>query len=119
MSPPIWLIDSGVGTSDTDPRQLTSAGIELCKSLQHRVAADTQATKIIEQREAEAAPAEGNVSGADGASLNGADDHASSGSPGTFVRTRRRPVHPARVSARSARPQPATPFKLVSPYVGQ
>ena len=30
---------------------LTSAGIELCKSLQHRVAADQQAAKIAQQRE--------------------------------------------------------------------
>src|SRR3546814_14510525 len=45
------LIDSGLVTIDTDPLQLTYAGIELCKSLQHRVAADTQAPKITEQRE--------------------------------------------------------------------
>jgi hypothetical protein len=30
---------------------LTTAGIELCKSLQHRVAADQQAAKITAQRE--------------------------------------------------------------------
>jgi hypothetical protein len=30
---------------------LTSAGIELCKSLQHRLAADQQAAKIAQQRE--------------------------------------------------------------------
>jgi hypothetical protein len=30
---------------------LTAAGIELCKSLQHRVAADQQAAKITQQRE--------------------------------------------------------------------
>lgn len=47
------LVDSGLVTVDTDPLQLTSAGIELCKSLQHRVAADTQAAKIIERREAD------------------------------------------------------------------
>src|SRR3546814_5430988 len=70
------LIDIGLVTIDTDPLQLTSAGIELSKSLQHRVAADTPATKIIEQREAEEVPSEGHVSGADGASLNGADGHA-------------------------------------------
>ncbi|WP_417473003.1 hypothetical protein [Luteimonas mephitis] len=46
------LIDSGLVTLDTDPPQLTTAGIELCKSLQHRVAADAQAAKIIEKREA-------------------------------------------------------------------
>src|SRR3546814_4394797 len=61
------LIDSALVTIDTDPLQLTAAGIELCKSLQHRVAADTHATKIIEQREAEAAPAAGNASRAAGA----------------------------------------------------
>ena len=47
------LTDSGMVTMETDPPQLTTAGIELCKSLQHRVAADAQAAKIIEQREAE------------------------------------------------------------------
>ena len=46
------LIESALVTMDTDPPQLTSAGIEMCKSLQHRVAADAQAAKIIEKREA-------------------------------------------------------------------
>jgi hypothetical protein len=31
--------------------RLTVAGVEMCKSLQHRVAADAQAAKIVEQRE--------------------------------------------------------------------
>ena len=31
--------------------QLTAAGIEMCKSLQHRVAADAQAEKILQKRE--------------------------------------------------------------------
>ena len=53
------LIESGLVTMDTDPPQLTSAGIEMCKSLQHRVAADAQAAKIIEKREAEDASADG------------------------------------------------------------
>ena len=66
------LIESGLVTVDADPPQLTSAGIELCKSLQHRVAADSQAAKIIEQREGGEA-AEGNVSGSAHAPLNGAD----------------------------------------------
>ena len=35
---------------------LTPAGIALCKSLQHRVAADKIAEKLIEQREGPAAP---------------------------------------------------------------
>jgi hypothetical protein len=30
---------------------LTSAGIEMCKSLQHRVAADAQVAKILKKRE--------------------------------------------------------------------
>ena len=47
------LTDSGLVTMETDPPQLTTAGIELCKSLQHRVAADAQAAKIIEQRGSE------------------------------------------------------------------
>jgi hypothetical protein len=46
------LTESGLVTMDTDPPHLTSAGIEMCKSLQHRVAADAQAAKIIEKREA-------------------------------------------------------------------
>ena len=47
------LYDSGlVGDEDGEPR-LTAAGVELCKSLQHRVAADAQAAKIREQREIE------------------------------------------------------------------
>ena len=72
------LIDSGLVTIDTDPLQLTSAGVELCKSLQHRVAADTQAAKIIEQREVDgdAAPVEGMDGGTGAQSLNGADGHA-------------------------------------------
>jgi hypothetical protein len=69
------LIDSGLVTVDVEPLQLTSAGIELCKSLQHRVAADSQAAKIIEKREADDAGVEGNVSGADSVPLNGANGH--------------------------------------------
>lgn len=52
------LVESGLVTTDTDPLRLTLAGIELCKSLQHRVAADAQAAKIIEKREAGDAPVE-------------------------------------------------------------
>jgi hypothetical protein len=56
------LIESGLATFDTDMPRLTSAGIELCKSLQHRVAADAQAARILEQREAQAqAAADGGV----------------------------------------------------------
>lgn len=51
------LEESGLATFDGDMPRLTSAGIELCKSLQHRVAADAQAARILEQREAEDAAA--------------------------------------------------------------
>ena len=53
------LVDSGLVTVDTDPLRLTSAGIELCKSLQHRVAADAQAAKIIEQRDTDGGAGDG------------------------------------------------------------
>ena len=46
------LVESGLVTEDPDWPRLTRAGVELCKSLQHRVAADAQAARILEQREA-------------------------------------------------------------------
>jgi len=49
------LVESGLAVDADDGIKLTSAGIELCKSLQHRVAADTQAAKVLQQREDEAA----------------------------------------------------------------
>ncbi len=49
------MVESGLAVDDADGIKLTSAGIELCKSLQHRVAADTQAAKVLQQREDEAA----------------------------------------------------------------
>lgn len=52
------LVESGLVVEDTDWPRLTSAGVEMCKSLQHRVAADAQATKIIEQREGDGADAD-------------------------------------------------------------
>jgi len=70
------LIDSGLVTVDTDPPQLTSAGIELCKSLQHRVAADAQAAKIVAQRKGGDVVVEGNVSGPAGVPVNGVDTDA-------------------------------------------
>ena len=42
---------------DANGLRLTTAGIELCKSLQHRVAADAQAEKILQQRAAAESPA--------------------------------------------------------------
>ena len=48
------MVESGLAVDDAEGIKLTSAGIELCKSLQHRVAADTQAAKVLQQREDEA-----------------------------------------------------------------
>jgi hypothetical protein len=45
------MIESGLIDDGEDGLALTAAGIELCKSLQHRVAADAQAAKIVQQRE--------------------------------------------------------------------
>jgi hypothetical protein len=45
------MVDSGLISEGDDGIELTTAGIELCKSLQHRVAADAQAAKIVQQRE--------------------------------------------------------------------
>jgi len=47
------MIESGLAVEDADGMKLTLAGIELCKSLQHRVAADAQAAKILQMREGE------------------------------------------------------------------
>jgi hypothetical protein len=47
------MVESGLAVDDQEGIRLTSAGIELCKSLQHRIAADTQAAKILQQREDE------------------------------------------------------------------
>jgi hypothetical protein len=44
------LLEDGLITEAPHGATLTLAGIELCKSLQHRVAADSQAAKIIQQR---------------------------------------------------------------------
>ncbi|MCC8364469.1 hypothetical protein LK996_15460 [Lysobacter sp. A6] len=45
------MIESGLVTENDEGLVLTSAGIEMCKSLQHRVAADAQVAKILQQRE--------------------------------------------------------------------
>jgi predicted methyltransferase len=44
------LVDSGLVEVHEDRTSLTAAGIELTKSLQHRVAADTQAARIVAGR---------------------------------------------------------------------
>jgi hypothetical protein len=45
------MIESGLVTEHDGGLALTSAGIEMCKSLQHRVAADAQVAKILQKRE--------------------------------------------------------------------
>jgi hypothetical protein len=45
------MIESGLVSEGEDGLVLTSAGIEMCKSLQHRVAADAQVAKILRKRE--------------------------------------------------------------------
>ena len=50
------LVESGLIDDEGHGPRLTAAGVELCKSLQHRVAADAQAAKILEEREAAEAP---------------------------------------------------------------
>ncbi len=44
------MVESGLIDDDADGLRLTAAGIELCKSLQHRVAADAQVEKILQKR---------------------------------------------------------------------
>ncbi len=44
------MIESGLIDDGEDGLALSAAGIELCKSLQHRVAADAQAAKVVQQR---------------------------------------------------------------------
>ncbi|HEY0662441.1 MAG TPA: hypothetical protein VGD21_14110 [Lysobacter sp.] len=45
------MVEGGLVSDDADGMRLTTAGIELCKSLQHRVAADAQIEAILQQRE--------------------------------------------------------------------
>lgn len=52
------MVESGLIEDDADGLRLTAAGIELCKSLQHRVAADAQAEKILQERAAAEASAD-------------------------------------------------------------
>ncbi len=44
------MAESGLIDDDADGLRLTAAGIEMCKSLQHRVAADAQVEKIMQKR---------------------------------------------------------------------
>jgi hypothetical protein len=50
------LIESALAeTGEGDVLQLTDAGIERCKSLRHRVAADAEAALLLKEREEAAA----------------------------------------------------------------
>lgn len=51
------MVEGGLIEDDAEGLRLTTAGIELCKSLQHRVAADAQAEKILQDRAAAEAQA--------------------------------------------------------------
>jgi hypothetical protein len=53
------MVESGLIEDDADGLRLTPAGIELCKSLQHRVAADAQVQKVLQQRAAAEASTDG------------------------------------------------------------
>ncbi|MEO5628900.1 MAG: hypothetical protein ABIQ62_03910 [Thermomonas sp.] len=53
------MVEGGLIEDDVDGLRLTTAGIELCKSLQHRVAADEQAEKIKQKRAASEASSDG------------------------------------------------------------
>ncbi|MBA3486657.1 MAG: hypothetical protein H0T88_05620 [Lysobacter sp.] len=44
------LIDSGLAERDGPDLRLTEAGIERCKGLRHRAAADVEASLILEER---------------------------------------------------------------------
>ena len=53
------MVESGLIEDDAHGLRLTTAGIELCKSLQHRVAADAQVEKVLQQRAASESSADG------------------------------------------------------------
>lgn len=61
------MVESGLIEDDVDGLRLTTAGIELCKSLQHRVAADAQVEKIMQKR----AVSEAETNGAQQATMQG------------------------------------------------
>jgi len=51
------LIEAALAHSDAEgePLTLTDAGVERCKSLRHRVAADAEAAQVLKEREEAAA----------------------------------------------------------------
>lgn len=51
------LVEAGLIVPGEEPSlQLTDAGVERCKSLRHRVAADTEALQVLREREDSGAP---------------------------------------------------------------
>jgi len=56
------MVESGLIEDDDSGLRLTTAGIEMAKSLQHRVAADAQVEKVLQQRAAVDASADGQQS---------------------------------------------------------
>ena len=44
------LLDSGLIEDDEQGARLTAAGVQMCKSLQHRVAVDAEAEKVLQER---------------------------------------------------------------------
>lgn len=52
---------SGLIEDDEQGLRLTPAGVELCKSLQHRVAADAAAEKVLQERASGDAAADGST----------------------------------------------------------
>jgi len=44
------LVEAGLAEFDADDLRLTEAGVERCKGLRHRVAADAEAALVLEER---------------------------------------------------------------------
>jgi len=45
------LVEAGLAQLDGDDLRLTEAGVERCKGLRHRVAADAEAALVLQERE--------------------------------------------------------------------
>lgn len=44
------IVDAGLADRQADSLSLTHAGVQRCKSLQHRVASDQEALRLLQQR---------------------------------------------------------------------
>lgn len=47
----VRLLDAGMVEEESGALRLTQAGIERCKSLKHRAMADTEAARVLKERE--------------------------------------------------------------------